>query len=496
MTTKAFWPAEPSVLSISTPPHQAATDAVVIGMDPSGRLGASATLLDQACGGTLSRLIEAGEIRGKSLELTPLYGLANVTAPLVLVVGLGDSAELDRGVAFRAAATASRHLASRERKRVAFFLDLSATELVEHAIAGALVGCQGPDLYRREKNRFPFSEVHWQSHHQASIDAGKILGNSVNLTRRLVNEPPQELYPETFAEFCVDVAQRRGLEIEVWDEARLTTERCESLLAVARGSVRPPRMVILRYRGNPQDKRNLAFVGKGVTFDSGGLSIKTSDSMQDMKCDMAGAATVLGAINAIAQLKLPINVSAFLGLVENMPGGASYKLGDVLKTRQGTTIEVLNTDAEGRLVLADVLNVAVEQGASHLIDLATLTGACMVALGTDVTGAMSNSADWCDEILLAAQECCERVWQLPMYPEYGELIRSEVADIKNIGGRWGGAITAAKLLEVFVNNLPWTHLDIAGPAFLDKPKTWQDAGGSGALVRTLVQIARRFTKSA
>jgi leucyl aminopeptidase len=215
--------------------------------------------------------------------------------------------------------------------------------------------------------------------------------------------------------------------------------------------------------------------------------------MLTMKCDMAGAATVLGAMQAIAQLKLPVNVMALAGLVENMPSAASYKLGDVLTTRSGKTIEVHNTDAEGRLVLADVLSVAVDRGADRLIDVATLTGACVVALGTDVAGLMSNRQDWCDEVRAAADRAGERVWQLPMFPEYSEQIKSTVADMKNVGeGRWGGAITAAKLLEEFVADRPWTHIDIAGPAFLEKPKAWLDAGASGALVRTLVEVAREL----
>jgi leucyl aminopeptidase len=236
----------------------------------------------------------------------------------------------------------------------------------------------------------------------------------------------------------------------------------------------------------------LALVGKGVTFDSGGLSIKPTDGMLTMKCDMAGAATVLGAMQAIAKLNLPVNVIGLMGLVENMPGAAAMKLGDVLTARSGRTIEVHNTDAEGRLVLADVLDVAVERGASRIIDLATLTGACCVALGNDVAGLMTNDQPWCDQVAAAARTCGEPAWQLPMFPEYGEQIKSEVADIKNVGeGRWGGAITAAKFLEEFVDGKPWVHFDIAGPAFLDKSKPWLDGGATGCFVRTLVELARR-----
>jgi leucyl aminopeptidase len=214
--------------------------------------------------------------------------------------------------------------------------------------------------------------------------------------------------------------------------------------------------------------------------------------MKTMKCDMAGAATVVAAMQAIAQLKLPVNVIGLCGLTENMVSGDSFKLGDVLRARSGKTIEVLNTDAEGRLVLADVLDVALQSKPARIVDLATLTGACVVALGTDVAGLMTNDQAWCDAVKAAADTCGEPVWQLPMFAEYGEQIRSEVADIKNVGeGRWGGAITAAKFLEEFVGGQPWVHMDIAGPAFLDSGKPWIDAGASGVYVRTLVEIARR-----
>jgi leucyl aminopeptidase len=263
------------------------------------------------------------------------------------------------------------------------------------------------------------------------------------------------------------------------------------LLAVGQGSARPPRLVILRHKGATAEEPKLALVGKGVTFDSGGLSLKPSESMANMKMDMSGAATVLAAMQAVAKLDVPINVMGLVGLVENLPSSTSYRVGDVLTARNGKTIEVMNTDAEGRLVLADVLAVAVDEGAAKIVDLATLTGACMVALGRYVAGVMSNDQAWCDIVLAAARRCGEPAWQLPMFAEYAEDIKSEVADIKNIGdGRWAGAITAAKFLEEFVGETPWTHIDIAGPAFFEKSKPWIDGGGSGSFVRTLVEVAR------
>ena len=476
------------------PVHSIETYAVVVGCYSDGKLPAAAKQIDEAAGGALTKLIEAKEISGKPGSLATVLAPAGVAATLVVVVGLGDREKLDRGAAFRAAASASKQIGSKERKSAAFYLDDGwDADIVAAAVCGAIVGCQGQDLYRTKKNLFPFEEVHWAGSSEAALAAGRALADSVSLTRRLVNEPPSTMCPAAFAAATEEMANEVGLEIEVWDEKRLEAERCGSLLAVSRGSQQPPRLVILRHNGGNPGDAPLALVGKGVTFDSGGLSLKPSDSMKTMKCDMAGAATVVGAMRAIAQQKLPVNVIGLAGLVENMVSGDSYKLGDVLTARSGKTIEVLNTDAEGRLVLADVLDVAVEQGAAKIIDLATLTGACVVALGLDVAGLMTNDQAWCDEVAGAAKTCGEPVWQLPMFEEFTEQIQSKVADIKNIGdGRWGGAMTAAKLLEEFVQDKPWVHIDIAGPAFLDSAKPWMDAGGSGALVRTLVEVASQW----
>ncbi|HUY87450.1 MAG TPA: leucyl aminopeptidase [Pirellulales bacterium] len=473
-------------------PQQLEADALVVGVFDGAGLAGPAAAIDQASGGVLRRLVEAKEISGKLYELTPIWTAPNVAAPLVLVVGLGEQAKFDRGLAFRGAAAASRYLAAKPRRRAAFALADGLSEAVlESAVAGAVVGCQGQDLYRAEKNRNPFESLVWLGADEQAVRAGQILGESVNLTRRLVDEPPQQIYPESFCDRAAEMARQTGLEIEIWDEARLQRERAGALLAVARGSTRPPRLLILRHSGGAAGAAPLALVGKGVTFDSGGLSLKPNDSMKTMKCDMAGAAAVLGAMRAIALLKLPVNAIGLAGLVENMPSGSAMKLGDVLAARNGRTIEVQNTDAEGRLVLADVLDVAVERGAARIVDLATLTGACVVALGTDVAALMSNDQPWCDRVAGAASTAGEPLWQLPMFAEYREGIKSEVADIRNTGeGRWGGAISAAKFLEEFVGGTPWAHLDIAGPAFLEKSKPWSDSGASGAFVRTLVELAR------
>ena len=470
----------------------AEVDAVIVGFYDGEALQGAAAAVDEATGGALARLIEAGEVKGEKLSTATLLAPAGVKATQVVVVGLGKRDALNRQTTFQAAATAMKKLAGKPRKQVACYVAEGCDrELVEAAVAGAIVGGQGQDLYRKEKKLSPPEELLWAGHDADGVSAGQILGESVNFARRLVNEPAAEIYPESFAAAAMEMANETGLSIEVWDQAKLEAEKCGSLLGVARGSDRPPRLVIMRHTGGSEGAPTLALVGKGVTFDSGGYSLKPGDGMVDMKCDMAGAAAVTGAMQAIAKLKLPVNVIGLVGLVENLVSGKAYKLGDVLTTRNGKTIEVLNTDAEGRLVLADVLDVARSEGASKIIDLATLTGACMVALGNDIAGLMTNDQAWCDTVKSASEVAGEYTWQLPMHDFFGDQIKSEVADIKNIGeGRWGGAITAAKLLEEFVGDTPWVHIDIAGPAFLSKPKSWIDAGGSGCLVRTLVEVAR------
>ncbi|HEY2413836.1 MAG TPA: leucyl aminopeptidase [Pirellulaceae bacterium] len=475
-------------------PATIVADAVVVGLFADSPPAGAAEQLNRATGGLITRLIEAKELTGKKSEATMLLAPPGLKAPVVLVVGLGNKDGIDRGVAFRAASAAAKSLASKERGKVAFYMaDNWPADVIAAAVCGSGIGCVGQDLYRAKKNRFAFGNVVWGGIEEAALRQGEILAEAVNLTRRLVNEPPSEMYPESFAREATNVAKNAGLAIEVWDQARLEKERCGSMLAVARGSVREPKLVILKYNGGTPGSQPLALVGKGVTFDSGGLSIKPTDNMKTMKCDMAGAATVLGAMQAIARLKLPVNVIGLCGLVENMVSGNSYKLGDVLTARSGKTIEVLNTDAEGRLVLADVLNVTLDYKPAKIIELATLTGACVVALGNDVAGLMTNNEDWGRSVKLAADTAGEPLWELPMFAEYGEQIKSDVADIKNVGeGRWGGAITAAKFLEEFVDGKSWVHLDIAGPAFLESSKSWLDGGGSGYGVRTLVEVAARF----
>jgi leucyl aminopeptidase len=481
--------------------QEAEADWLIVTIDSSRRIDGPLGNLDEALGGTLTRLSESGDLTGKLAELLPLPDADGIAAQRLLVVGLGKADELTRQRFEKAAMAAVRSVSSKADVSVAFAVpqvsggNISAEQIVETLAISLTVGGVGQDSLKADRGHHPLAsgtllvDEGAASTTKEAAARGVILGEAINLTRDLVNLPPQQIHPESVAERAQQVAADLGLTCMVLGQQELEAEKMGSLLAVAQGSVRPPRVVIVDYRGAGDDSPTLAIVGKGVTFDSGGLSLKPSDGMLTMKSDMAGSATALGAIAAIARLKLPVNVTAYLGLVENMVSGSSYKLGDILTARNGVTIEVQNTDAEGRLVLADVLHYAAERGADRIIDLATLTGACVVALGEDVTGAFANDQSWCDQVLAAASTAGEYVWQLPTFDFYSDLLKSDVADCRNIGGRWGGAITAAKFLEKFVDKKPWVHLDIAGPSFASSNKPHREGGATGCMVRTLVEAA-------
>lgn len=453
--------------------------------------------LDERLGGLLRRLREAGDLTGKRLDLVTLLMPTGIRARRLVVVGLGPADGVTRAVVHDAFAAALRSITGRRFGRVAAVVPQPTAALDRNAVAlgcgvGTAQGSFGPGLRQAEPARFAPAEVVLigDGLTEDLLNRVRAEAGAVTLARELVNLPPCDLYPQSFAERARDLPA--SVECDVWDEARLATERMGAVLGVARGAAQPPRLVVLRYQ-NAGDAPALALVGKGVTFDSGGLSLKTSEQMADMKGDMAGAAAVLAAVQAVAELRLKVNLLGLLPLVENMPGGRSMKLGDVLVARNGKTIEVLNTDAEGRLILADALAYAVEQKPGHIVDLATLTGSCMVALGTEIAGLMTNNDVWGERVRAAAQRAGERAWPLPMDPDFAELLKSKVADLKNIGpSRWGGAIAAGKFLEQFVGGVSWVHLDIAGPAWADHDGPTRDAGGTGAFVRTLIELAANY----
>jgi len=382
--------------------------------------------------------------------------------------------------------------ASRQRvERVAVELPALGDELIEEVVLGALLAGYRFDTYLAtpRSDRFLVSAVELPSS-QVPAEAfarGHAIAEAVALARDLINEPPSRMTPRRFAEIASEVAAARGLAIRVWDEHQCEEERLGGLLGVARGSVEPPRAIRIQWTPPGATKR-IGLVGKGITFDSGGLSLKSNDGMMAMKTDMSGAAAVLAAVGLVAELGLPVAVSGYLMMTENMPSGSAQKPGDVLVTRSGRTIEVLNTDAEGRLVLADGLTLAEEDGNEEIVDIATLTGACVVALGDEVAGVMGNDEGLVAALVGAGEEALEPNWQLPLPASYESHITSEIADMKNMGkpGK-AGAIAAALLLQRFVEHAKWAHLDIAGPSRADSDRGWIRSGGTGFGVLTFLR---------
>ncbi|MBM81958.1 MAG: leucyl aminopeptidase [Planctomycetaceae bacterium] len=481
---------------------QTEVDWLVLPLGETDGLGDSLQAVDKLLGGSITRLIETGDLTGKLAETVVLLDVPQVSATRIMLLGLGKAESASVASLNKAFMTGVRKITGKKPASAAIALpesfgDISQSALAQAVATALIVGGEGQGLYKSEPSRHELQAATLLVDENASIPAlndvvlrGSLIGESVNITRELVNRPAADIYPESVAERASQLCDEFSITCRVLDENDIANERMGSLSQVAVGSDRPPRIVVLEHLYG-DDAPTIAFVGKGVTFDSGGLSMKSSDGMMTMKSDMPGSASVLGAVIAIARLGLSVNVIGYMGLVENMVSGRSYKLGDVLTARNGTTIEVHNTDAEGRLVLADVLSYAVDQGADKIIDLATLTGACVVALGEDVTGAFSNDQAWCDSVLDSASRCGEDAWQLPMFDLYDELLKSEVADCKNIGGRWGGAITAAKFLEKFVRKKPWVHLDIAGPSFASSSKGHREGGATGCMVKTLIDVAEQ-----
>ena len=460
--------------------------------------------LDDILQGKLARLRAAGDLTGKPGDTLSLFLDGSLPFERLLVIGAGRTEQATLPSLCKQGVQAAKSICGKAWKRVVLATPsetsvLPVAEVVRVWLSGFMQGCHAPGIKQAESKRFaPEELLLWKplgmdsSAATEALNRGKAQGRAVNLARDLVNQPPNELYPASFAERAVQLGEEFGFACAVLNEKQIAAERMGCLLGVAQGSVRPPRVVVLRYG---QGARTLGLVGKGVTFDSGGLSLKPNEGMVDMKCDMAGAAAVLAAVTAIAELKLPVKVLGVLALVENMPSGSAVKLGDILTARNGKTVEILNTDAEGRLILADALDYARTDGASHLVDLATLTGACLVALGAEVAGLFGNKDEWRNRVRSAIWDAGERAWELPLFNDYAELLKSHFADLKNVGGKFAGAITAAKFLEQFVGDVPWCHLDIAGPAWAAEDSPSRDAGGTGCFVSSLIEIARRYGKA-
>jgi len=450
----------------------------------------------------LSDVYGSGEVTGKLFEMTLVHHPAGFKAKRLLLAGCGKKEKFTSAELRRVSGAALRHLKSRSLKSIAMLLDAkyAAAEHLEAAVEGALVGDFEPDRYKSDKkdvkvvDRFTVAVPGGGAELDAGLERGRIVAEAQNLTRELANEPANRLTPLRLAESARSTAAAYGLDCDVLDRDRMKQLGMGSLLGVAMGSAEPPALIVLHYRpaGAPKGGVQLGLVGKGVTFDTGGISIKPADGMVKMKYDMSGGAAVIGAMRALAQLKPPIPVTALIPAVENMPGSRAQRPGDIVTSLSGKTIEVINTDAEGRLILADALTYAKRLGCTHLVDAATLTGAVVVALGHINIGAFSNNDELAERVLDAARTAGEKMWRLPLDEDYKELLKSPFADLANVGGRPGGAITAAWFLREFADETPWVHLDIAGTAWLDDAKPYASKGPSGVPVRTFVNLAMNW----
>jgi leucyl aminopeptidase len=485
-----------------------------------------AKAVDKALKGLVAKCAMEEEFKGRDGQQLLLHTHGKLPARRLLLLGIGRekggdqrgdrggdrTGDADLDVLRQAGARAVRAARAAGSRTLGLAFpqlgDLAGISLQARALAeGAHLGAYRFDRYLKEKKPLKLATARVlidgelaaklrtpaeRAKVQRAVALGATVARATCLARDLVNEPAGRLTPEALAEAAAEVAKRSGLGLEVHGRGGIEKLGMNLLLAVSQGSEQKPQLVKLSWipPGDAGRTKPLALVGKAITFDSGGLSLKTGQGMEEMKVDMAGAAAVIAAMEVIGELKPPFPVHGFFGACENLPSGSAYKPGDVIAGKNGTTVEVLNTDAEGRLVLADVLAWASEHEPSAIVDLATLTGAVVVALGPWTAGLFSNDEALAGEVQAAASAAGESLWRLPLPPELEELIRSPIADLKNTGGRYGGAITAALFLKRFVGKTPWVHLDIAGPASLEKERGYNPRGGSGAGVRLLVELVR------
>ena len=459
--------------------------------------------------------IGTSHFMGKEHETLLLYP-EGISADRLVLIGLGKSAKLSLEGLRRASATGAK-LAHDLRARSLALMEPDPA-IVEDgnlgrrswkAIGQAMAEGAALSLYRFDKYVSKKAEDREQLDRillvsgspqradsmKAGLHAARIVCDATYLARDLSNAPGNEIFPESLAEQAVRTGRRHGIRVRVFNERGIKKLGMGGLTAVAQGSDKPPRFIVMEYNPGKRHLSTVVLVGKGVTFDSGGISIKPSANMAEMKMDMAGAAAVIGTMEAAARLKLPLHLVGLIPAAENLPGGSSLKPGDILRHYNGRTSEIDNTDAEGRLILADALAYAAEFKPDAVIDLATLTGAVVVALGHVATGMMGNDQRIMDDLKESGEETYERVWQLPLFEEYEKLIKSDVADVKNTGGRWAGAMTAALFLKKFIGSYRWVHLDIAGTAILEDSQDYVPKGGSGVGVRLLTHFLQRWTEA-
>jgi leucyl aminopeptidase len=480
--------------------------AVAVFKDEKADKGLLKTL-DAAVGGLISSVIKTEEFAAKEGETAYFHVTGDaLKAERLLLIGCGERDSYKAAQITQMAGTAARFLRSKNTKSIAIAprADGDVEKIAQTVVGGAITGLFELDKYRtkdKEKREVDRITVVIEGGNDKALrqgaERGRIIGESVNFTRDLANEPGGYLTPAILATRAQEVAKEFGLSIDVLDQKRMEKLGMGSLLSVSRGSDEPPKLIVLKYeprRAGRKQNGLLALVGKGITFDSGGISLKPGENMELMKYDMTGAATVIGAMRAIAQLKPSIPVLGVAPCSENLPSGKATKPGDIVKAMTGKTIEVINTDAEGRLVLADAIAYAKKLGATQIIDMATLTGAVSIALGDVNTAILGTDQSLIDEVIAAGREVGEKFWQLPLDKEYTNQIKSDIADIKNIGGKKAGTITAAAFLKEFADDTSWAHLDIAGTAWGDTVQPYRSKGPTGIAVRTLIEFVERSAR--
>lgn len=424
--------------------------------------------------------VEKDHFEGKFGETYLIHTLGQIPADKVLIIGFGKKEEFDANKMREAVAKAVKKLQQIKAKNACFDFDINA-DYGKSAAIGAMIADYAFDKYKNKKAD-RLDEITFAKFSEKEVAQGIIFANAMKLTRDLANEPAQFATPSKLAEVAKSL---EGIQTQIYDKDEIERMGMGAYLAVGQGSVQPPKFIHMKYTGK-NVKKKIALIGKGICFDSGGLDLKPASSMLTMRDDMSGAACVLGVMSAIAKLQPDVEVHGIIAACENMPSGTSYKPGDILTAKNGKTIEVDNTDAEGRLTLADALCYASELGVDEVIDIATLTGACLVALGTVASGIMGNDREMINRIIETAKSSGETYWELPMFAEYKDSLKSDIADMKNTGSRYGGASAAGVFLQEFVNGPKWCHIDIAGTAFLEKPQKEFIAGATGAGVRTLL----------
>jgi leucyl aminopeptidase len=469
----------------------------------------TAAIIDKSLDGILTQLISRGEIKGKFKEITSIFTLGKIPSPKVVVLGIGKKSDLNTEKIRVSIAEVCKSL-KRSKSDVVDFVSFDMTnseingfDLSQSIAEGALLGTYNYNKHKKKdadngNNIQIFNIIVLDAKsidsYKDGVNKGSILAEASNLTRDMVNEPANYMTPAAIADIANLISQKYGLKIEVFGRNNIREFGMGGLLGVSQGSQEEPKFIVLDYNGNNSADIEVALVGKGITFDSGGISIKPSESMGDMKGDMAGGASVISAMGAIAQLKPKIHVIGIIPAAENMPSGTAMRPGDIIKIMNGKSVEIITTDAEGRLLLADGISYAKKLGAKKIVDIATLTGACRVALGDICVGAFSNNQELVNILISAAKGAGECIWQMPMNDEYRELNKSDVADLKNSGGRYGGAISAAWFLGEFAEGTPWVHLDIAGTAISEKDRGYLIKGATGIPVRTLVNLVISLAK--